>query len=285
MSFSECEYVDSSQPLRQGDVVRSLEPASGPWDALAVVVTADCDIEHDKHSGLLTCVPVVPLTTYLATYYLPRRVAGQAESLSQQFFSMMRKVQEEKFANYGTPISFDRAKSWVLETSPTEVASTLELVGEKRTRFLSIAEEFAALNRLKPGNFEEHCNAFISAQLLITPSKDRASIRQDLGAVLRTHTNMLPGDALYLSSLGGDLDRGYVVYLRVVRELRDGCVALKSSRISSDMTHERVSRIKAPYVNALTQRLGAVFSAIGLPDEYEKARTESSMRLLTETEG
>jgi hypothetical protein len=282
MSFSECEYVDPAQPLLQGDVVRSLSTASDPWDALAVVVTADCDIENDKHGGRVTCVPVVPLTTYLATYYLPRRVARLADSLSEQFVSIMRKAQKENFADFERPISLARAKSWVLETSPAEVASSLKLVGQQRVLFASFAEQFAALNRLKQGDFEEYCGAFISTQQLRMPTKEAGSIRQGLRLDLAGHTNELPGDALFLNSLGDGLDRGYVAYLRVMRELPDESVALKSSQISFDMTHERISRMRSPYVHALTQRLAAVFSAIGLPSEYEKARTESGMRLLTE---
>jgi hypothetical protein len=70
-----------------------------------------------------------------------------------------------------------------------------------------------------------------------------------------------------------------------LRELRDGCVALKSSQMAFDMTHERVSRLQPQYIHALTQRLAAVFSAIGLPDSYEAARADAGMRLLNSEMG
>jgi len=77
---------------------------------------------------------------------------------------------------------------------------------------------------------------------------------------------------MFLSSIGNDDDSGYVAYLRLLRELKDNQVALKPSSRSFEITHERIAHLKPPYLYRLTQQLGAVFSSIGLPTEYEASR-------------
>jgi hypothetical protein len=284
MAFSECDYIDPSEPLRQGDVLRSLDPAADPWDAYVIVVTADCDIARDKHGGRLTCVPVLPLRSYLASYYLPRRISKVADAMSERLVGMMRKAQKENLADFNTAISRERADAWLVETSPARVAETLRIAEKDYGTFLELAQQLVVIKSLAPGDFDGYRDAFTAAQIAMKPATTRGAVRESLRNELVAHTKDLPGDALFLSSLGEELDAGYVAYLRVLQELREGCVALKSSQQSFEMTHERIARVKAPYVYALTQQLGAVFSAIGLPTEYEQTRVERSQMLVEDEE-
>ena len=75
---------------------------------------------------------------------------------------------------------------------------------------------------------------------------------------------------MFLNSLPDDDDDdtdGHVAYLRLLRELKDNAVALKSSAMSYEISHERIGHLKPPYIYRLTQQLGAVFSSIRLPEE------------------
>lgn len=284
MTFSECDYIDPSKPLRQGDVLRSLDPSADPWEAYVIVVTADCDIARDKHGGRLTCVPVLPLRFYLASYYLPRRLSKVAESISERLVATIRKAQKAQFAEYKTAISRERAEAWLLETSPAKVAETLRIAEKDLQTFLQLAQQLVRIKALAPGDFSGHRDAFTAAQIALKPATTPEGALASLKNDIVSHTKGLPGDALFLSSLGEELNAGYVAYLRVLQELREGCVALKSSQLGFEMTHERIARVKAPYVYALTQQLGAVFSAIGLPTEYEDTRVERSQQLLEDEE-
>lgn len=56
--------------IRQGDLVR-FEGATDALRKLAIVVTADCDLEQKKHARTLTLVPVVAVTTIIEQYLIP----------------------------------------------------------------------------------------------------------------------------------------------------------------------------------------------------------------------
>jgi len=132
-ALPEWRYVDPAHPLSQGDVVRRVQDAD-IWDRFAIVVTADCDLAHNKHRGQLTCVPVVPLRDYLATYYLPMKLRELEGRLSEQLVALIRAAQRDNYKKHTNPISIGRAEQWVLETSPKDIAEQLMMDSSQRDR-------------------------------------------------------------------------------------------------------------------------------------------------------
>jgi hypothetical protein len=285
MSFSECVDIVDGRPLRQGDVVRSLAARPDPWEDLAIIVTTDCDIARGKHAGRLTCVPVLPAQAYLSAYYLPRRIEKLQRALADRFVPSMRKAQSAHFDGFREPISFERAQRWILEASPSRVSSTLRMIPEEAQRFVPLAEAFVRLDTSRSGHFPGQIGTICDSEVLLGRSPDDASACKRIRAELASHVNELPGDALFLRSLGSTSTAGYVAYLRVLLEVRDSCVAVKSTQRSSEIKYERIARLQAPYVYALTQQLASVFSAIALPREYEESRGECGQALIPIDEG
>ena len=51
--------------MRQGDIIRSLNPKTGKAAKLGVVITADCDIAQRKASERYTWLEIVPMKDYI----------------------------------------------------------------------------------------------------------------------------------------------------------------------------------------------------------------------------
>lgn len=279
-AFSECEPVPDDNSLRQGDVIRPLESTDDPWNGIAIIVTADCDIARSKHSGRLTCVPVLPASTYLSFFYMPRRLARTQETLGDQLVSLMRKAQRAHLPEFANPLTTERCLQWVLQTDSGKIASTLRLSPDETAAFMPLAESFGRISASLDAPLSEQCEAFCSAVKAMGRSSH--ATKERLIAELASHLRDLPGDAMFLSSLMDDVKEGYVAYLRLLVGLNDSQVAIKASQRSFKITHERFTHLKSPYLYRLTQQLGAVFSAIGLPEEYEVSRDGRAKQFLQE---
>lgn len=75
---------DATLPLRQGDVLEWLGDRMDPWRRFAIIVTADCDLAHQKHAGLLACVPVLAHDEYLALFPLAGRLEKARSKLLER---------------------------------------------------------------------------------------------------------------------------------------------------------------------------------------------------------
>ena len=58
------------------------------WRRFGVIVTADCDVAHRKHRGVLSFCPIVRLEDYIRLFWLP-------DQLKDQELSLRRRLSEE----------------------------------------------------------------------------------------------------------------------------------------------------------------------------------------------
>ena len=100
-------------PLRQGDVLEWLNDQSDPWRRFAIVVTADCDLAHQKHAGLLACVPVLAHEDYLALFPLPARLGRARAKLVERASTLIRHYQAENRADFPLALSDDAIAAWL----------------------------------------------------------------------------------------------------------------------------------------------------------------------------
>jgi len=85
----------------------------------------------------------------------------------------------------------------------------------------------------------------------------------------KQHITRLPGDSFFLRRLSAEEADGYVVYLRLIREVNKTAIALRQPDLLDSATvAQRVGTPPYAYVYALTHQLVGVFAAIGLPAEY-----------------
>jgi hypothetical protein len=276
ITFSECHVIEDDRRIRQGDVFEWLGKArSDPWTNLGIVVTADCDIVHEKHRGILSYVPLLDLRDYLALFHLPAKVERAAVPIREQLVKAIRILQAERFPEFPEPISDSAALRWVREATIEGVVDELSVpAGKDRDRLVAVGADHAmAEHGLSTGTFDVLLNALV--HLRVRQAGGKEQVLSKIWQEIETLVAGLPGDAFYIGSLGPERGRGYVAYLRLVREIEQGRIAVRQTDLrDSGVCAKRIAALKSPYVYRLTQQVADVFAAVGLPKEYEDARRD-----------
>jgi hypothetical protein len=271
----------ADEPVRQGDVFRWLEPSDDAWKQHGVVVTADCDLEYDKHAGIVTYVPVLAVHDYLAAFFLRRRLGRRLDTLADGLLSRANSLREVHAPSISTPFSLEAISLWFRASGGAAVADALNVPGgDARSEFEALTNTWAAASdALASGDFQTLIDALV---LLLAQTVDTDRARHRLDQEISDHLSSLPGDGLFLSCIGVGLDTGYVAYVRRPRELDQSALATRQSQASDPhRSTQRVSRLGSPYRYRLTQQLGQVFGDVGLPQSYEDARAANTLGLIT----
>jgi hypothetical protein len=272
----ECEELeDSSLPLRQGDVLEWLTDQVDPWRRYAIVVTADCDLAHQKHGGLLACVPVLAHEDYLALFPLPARLGRAKDKLLERACALIRGYQTENRPDFPLPLSDEAVVRWIETASSQEMVRELRVTDKKQARELTaVLEAIQGCSRASiAGGVDTQLDALTVAWIVTQGKSTFHERRPVLARELLDQLARLPGDAVFLHALSQGHRSGYVAYLRSIVNVRETAVARRFRELGdATMTVKRISRLKSPYVFHLSQALGHVFSAIGLPAQYEASR-------------
>ncbi len=272
----ECKELDDpNASLRQGDILEWLGEHEDPWRRFAIVVTADCDLAHQKHAGVLACVPVLARKDYLALFPLPARLAKARAKLMERAGALIREYQEANRPDFPIALSNEAVARWIDAVEGAEIVAELRVSdGKKATQLADLVTAIKLCSRAaSAGGFDLQLDALTTAWVATQGKSTFEERRPALARELFDQLGRLPGDAVFLHGLSPRHRSGYVAYLRAivnvdertvarrVPDLRDGAVAAK-----------RIARLTSPYVFHLSQMLGQVFSAIGLPERYESSR-------------
>jgi hypothetical protein len=273
VGFSECHPVRDGGGLQQGDVLRSVAPRDDLFAAMGIVITADCDIEHEKHNGLLTFVPLLRLEDYLSRFYLPKRIEKLLSGVETELARRVHAFQRSHPENPPLPLTETRVVAWLREVGADEVLDALRVEEPKqRGEFTALAAVYGRLFAAADATLPAQFAAYGETMLALRRAKSVADAHRRLGSDVDSFLSKLPGDAMLINSLGPGFTDGYVAYLRLPREIREWQIARTAMRQSSNVTMERFARLSPPYLYHLTQQFAAVFSSIGLPSEYEEER-------------
>lgn len=278
-NFPEWLDIHPRSPLRQGDVLQSLSTAPDRWRELLVILTADCDLARSKHAGALTCVPLLRSTDYLLLFRAEKIRDSLCARLTTRLLEIYAKAADGEQAHISAP----RMQAWLTEEADVgSVVATLGVTGEHASGFETVARCARSLLVEPTESVEDAIRVLATAKVALgdVGSVDRATqlVANDVASCLKD----LPGDALFLNEVSSKHMKSYVAYLRRVVEVDEGTVVLTTSLLPAEAQYVRVSRLRSPYVYALTQQFANVFSSIGLPNEYERARSAriDQLRLL-----
>lgn len=273
--FSEFRLVNEESPLRQGDVLARRDESGDAWSQLGIVVTADCDIANSKNRGLVTCVPVVDIETYLLGLFVPR----VCQNLRSEILDKLAEVT----ANWTSfRPSRDRIPTWIDEVGSSEVVRELRIPTEHVEVYTEMCDVVKSLGEDAGHSLQHYLNLIASANLILGNGKTKEKARRAAESTVRFHLKSLPGDCQFLNSVSKSHSGGYVAYLRRLDQLEESRVALRPRDISEETTHTRLARIEDRFIHALTQKLGSVFGSIGMPAAYEDARDRSFLRFFEE---
>jgi hypothetical protein len=268
----ECSPANDDQPLQQGDLFEWRAQSSDPYKKYGIIVTADCDLAQRKHFGVVSYVPILTLRDYWRLHVLPTRLDRILPPVLGQLTKIMR-VAQQKLTAYPTPLSEAVVEEWIRSELTERIASVLEINNANiRKRLEQLAEGYVeGLNSKETGDFHEQFDAIVSLRVSLGTNESKAT--DALREELTSNVESLPGDAFFLGALEDTDAKGFVAYLRFIRELDQSQVAIRFSDLQHpSVLARRTHRLRSPYMYRLTQQLGDVFSSIGLPEEYEAAR-------------
>lgn len=276
---SEESFVGGLSPLRQGDVLQfvSASPTAEEWEShLGVLVTANCDLVHAKSGGVVTYVPVVPLGVYVRVFTVPALVGRHAERSEASLADLMERA--------GVTVTRSRVEEMLgLGVSAEEISALAQLETSVARDFIRIVSRIKACWAAR----DEAAGCTTVGQAIsvlirlratlntleVTPSKKPIEhlVKTDLLDRLRN----LPNDTMFLGSVD-KFPEVHVAYLRLLRELRPDRIALspRDERLQPDADYvaRRICRLQVLYIHKLLQQMAAVFTDIGLPEDYEAHR-------------
>lgn len=227
------EVVLPNARIRQGDLIR-FEGATDTLRKLAIVVTADCDLEQKKHARTVTLVPVVSATTIIEHYLIPDDCEKKKPLIEQYvfgYFSILHNQEEtvkyallrERLSNRGDPPSI------------VEIAAAFLLHQTDAISFNDYAILMSEMNL---------------AARKIASFKDQLRSRGDLLILPEAHPLGI---------------KGHIAWVRQLWQTSPSDVALRTSEVAA-RAGERIARLDSPFRYRLTQLIAQVFSDIGLPN-------------------
>jgi len=262
-SFVEYRDVGSSEPLRQGDVLESVDPGASKWDRNLFVLTADCDFAHDKHMGRVTCVPILSSEEYLLEACLPQF----RERLVQDPLLKLQKL----LAKVGSPnVTPSRVREWIAESTTEDVLGALNLEDSDWELARRHVDAIRLID-MPMKSLVSVTNNFVEAQLLASSPPTRGNAARKVSDRVKLAFAQTPGDALFLSAIAPAHEGGYFAYLRHLEQVWQPDISIGPA--VKGAKYRRIARLQDRFTHALVQRFGLVFMSIGLPTEYEEMRT------------
>lgn len=270
--------ADADEPIRQGDVIQLIASSgSEEWGShFGVILTANCDLVHKKHGGVLSYVPVVPVDVYVRAITVPRMIQSDLDKAMDQLSDLLpgesgwptKSRLIEMIELSGSPDS--ACASLPTDDRSEPVAACLKKIGVCAVAAAACAQASSIEQILAAADEQRRAFREIDGHKSLPPLDN---LLKDLRERL---TRTLPGDALFLECLSETYRAGYIAYLRLIREIRHDSIAtsaVEEARLQDQASARRVSRLQLLYLHRLAQQMSRVFSDIGLPDQYERNRS------------
>ena len=259
MKTEQCtEITNNSTPLRQGDILYFYN--KGEDEKFGIIVTGDCDIAQHKCRGRISYCTITTAKYYIATELL----------LDFCILPEINKLKENVLREVCKLLNAEKSNSFLSTLLDLEEDYLREQITDKKL----IKKIILLKNMCNKTNFSliDYKNLF---QLNNNRDLDEDKLKKVKDKIL-SKLNSLPGDKYYISELPDQNDNfGYVVHLRYIN-------IIPEEDIKKQNNLYRIGHLEAPYLYKLTQKLGAVFSDIGEPEEFEKNRTEINNYLIKE---
>jgi hypothetical protein len=260
--------IEDTDEVRQGDIIRKLNPKTGETEKLGIVITADCDIAQRKAGERYTWLEIVPMAAYIegpwAQEQLRKLAERRSKTICDHLNGQIRKRQPDL-----TALTRESLVQWLRSKTPKQIL--VSATGEepaadgKPLRDLqgfaltvSTDETQSAFSRLKAAwtlfGIEEK-----------TQQENVRSAFKDGGGFQ---------DYFVLPELPRQTGLGFVVMLRSMWTIMapDLYLTEQDARIHDrpDAFH-RLGRLNDGIRFSITQKLAFLFSRIGMPETFESA--------------
>lgn len=258
--INECTKIeDETIDLRQGDIFVYDEDGI---EAYGIIITGDCDITQNKCNGLITTCRLYSASYHIKNYILKEKCQKQLLNLEQKLKSQLHEAADFDINN-------DNFFSDIILLSPeelkTKIKSDYKKIEELKYNF-SIYKKYT-----KEITFcmDDYKQIYLSMNKMSDENwqKQLDNIRNDIANSFKK----LAGDLFYINKIPELDENGFVVHLRQISTFKKSLFFLDEQK-NKEMF--RIAHLNTPYIHSLTQRVGAMFSDIGLSEEYESNRQE-----------
>jgi hypothetical protein len=260
-------------PFRQGDAIAwgNWRQRDG-WDRFGVILTADCDIAQGRVSQFLTYLPIIDAGVYLNEVWAKNRLSrmrdGEIVNIGGQLHKYHRRFNPD--ARY---LPDSEVEAWILADSVENILEALQIDQPKEKAALS-----AGLQKVKQivqwARDNDAANTLSRYAKALAVRGGQAAV-QTREKILRDAKSdlvkNLPTDSYFLTSLPQVDVSGCVCMLRYIRPIDMSSLATSyvEAREKNDMAF-RLGRLSPTVKYALTQKFAALFTRIGLPQDFEE---------------
>ena len=251
MNLEQCtEIINNSTPVRQGDILLFDQKPEG--EKYGIIVTGDCDIFQKKCRGIISYCTITTVKHYISTELLPEiYILKEINRLKEIVLRGVCKILKA-------------------DSSPTFLST---LLNQDESYLSNLINDQALLNKIyilktiikkTEFNLSDCSDIFRTINNRDIDDENRQKIKNKILSKL----NSLPGDKYYISELPNQNDTyGYIVHLRLIN-------TISLDDIEKQNYLYRIGHLESPYLYRLTQKLGAVFSDIGEPEDFERSKVE-----------
>ena len=259
--------IKDTEEVRQGDIIRKLNPKTGEADKLGIVITADCDIAQKKAGERFTWLEILPMKAYVEGPWAQEQLRKLSEKRSrvicEQLTGQIRKRQQGLAA-----LTHESLTEWLRSKTAEEVLASATGEAPKDCKQLrdlqgfaltvSISQTQSPFSRLKDAwtlfGFEDKSQQ----ESVRNAFKDGGGFQ----------------DYFVLPELPRQNGLGFVVMLRSMWSIMasDLYLSEQDARIHDrpDAFH-RLGRLNDGIRFSITQKLAFLFSRIGMPKTFESA--------------
>jgi hypothetical protein len=268
-------HLSTDSPVRQGDIFAwSNWTERGDWEKFGIIVTADCDIAHERSSTFFTYLPILPLKSYIQQVWVKERLTKLANSHQRLITDEIHRY-HLRINPSALQLQAAALHRWVTESSDDHIIAELRISEHKEAnnlrRLLSTYRLLVNIGTEKDPTrlVSAYCEARAQKQAVHVEKAAESIARDAQSDVVRN----LPFECFFLSSLPQIPDLGFIVMLRYIQPIQQAALTTSFELAKTDPGRAyRLGRLSPTFKYALTQRFANLFVRIGLPVEYEEWR-------------
>ncbi|WP_369324316.1 hypothetical protein AB5985_16150 [Burkholderia cepacia] len=260
--------IEDTEEVRQGDIIRKLNPKTGEVEKLGILITADCDIAQRKAGERYTWLEIVPMPTYIegpwAREQLRKLSEKRSKAICEHLNSQIRKRQPGLAS-----LTHESLVQWLRSKTAEEILSSA--TGEAPTANGKPLRDLQAFALTVSADETQSAFSRLKAAwtlLGVEEKNQQESVRnafKDSGGFQ---------DYFVLPELPRHAGLGFVVMLRSMWTILASELYLteQDARIHDrpDAFH-RLGRLNDGIRFSITQKLAFLFSRIGMPKTFESA--------------
>lgn len=250
----ETETADPGQNLRQGDILKIVDPDKD--HNLGCIINADCDLENGKVDGAIAYLPIFSFHQFLDKFWSVTFLHNEKQAVLRQIRDIL------EFSD----TDLDELIMWLREEGAGPISERLANVGELGKK--EAEKLFAALQRLSRLLKQPLPNFQSIKEICKNEGRTEVQIRK----IVKGAKQSLAGSHVFVNEIQGESQIGFAIRMRRIHSLPEAhsFKSLADSKFRNELTAPYgyriasfTSLIRFKVIHHFVQQ----YSRIGLPDD------------------